>query len=191
MPNALEAKSRRFFLTAFAQAVVGNHNIGNFQPCNIKRFARRGADNAVLSNPQKCWQIPYAYAPVKTKSKWISSDTTQYMVINADAANLFQLLPGPNPANGIMRAAQNQHFIFRILRFFSQIVKVDPICMVFINQRVVDQFPTVLSDGHGKRRVYRLHDNDPVAWFGKSFDNAEQRIDYAGSLYQPIRFNFH
>ncbi len=79
--------------------------------------------------------------PVKTKSKWISSDTTNTWLSMQMRPTFFQLLPGPNPANGIMRAAQNQHFIFRILRFFLQIVKVDPICMVFINQRVVDQFP--------------------------------------------------
>ena len=47
----------------------------------------------------------------------------QEIVLPADSLHLFQLLPGPNPARGIVGTAKHQHP--GPLRLFLQILKMD------------------------------------------------------------------
>ena len=161
------------------------------QPGEVKGFARRGADDAVLLRlfAERSENGVRMAGEGEVCVDFVGDH--HHAAAQADFIDRFQFLPRPHAAYGIMRAAQekNLHVVFddsalHVLRRFHAVYAV------FLVQRAVDQNASAFPQSARERRIDRLLDQNRVAFLRQGVDRRREAVDHARRADQPFLLRF-
>ena len=107
-------------------------------------------------------------------------------VLFADGAQLFQLLPPPYPAHGIVRGREDQQLGAGGGEMGVQGVEVHGIAAVFVHQIAGEQLAAAAFNGAEEGVIDRLEDGDAVTGSGEGLHQPVQGGHHAGGGAQPV-----
>ncbi len=111
------------------------------------------------------------------------------MVVNTYSPKSFQFLFGPDPAYGVMRAAQKEEFYQRVLSLFLQVFKIHHIAAIFKAQWIVDHTAPIIFYNLKKGIVNRRLHYNFVSRMSKSIDYKAESRYYTWRKNHPIGFH--
>lgn len=96
---------------------------------------------------------------------------------------------GPHAAHRVVGAAQQDQLVFGVLGLPLQVLKINPVAVAVLDQRVFHYHTPIRSNCAVEGVVHRSHDDDAVARVGVGLDREEQRGYNARRLVDPFLFH--
>ena len=149
--------------------ILANH-VGTAQAGHVEGLAGRHVGDGVhagLFGNSGEYGVPVA-GKGQIRMDFIRND--QRAVCRTDFSHAAQFLRTPYAASGVVGIAQDEHAA--ATHGFLHVVEVHAVAAVFQNEGIVDDFPAVFPDDHGKGVVHRRLDHDFVPRFRKALDGA-------------------
>ena len=111
----------------------------------------------------------------------------QHVVGKTDFVNALQLFDSPDTSRGIMWTAQDAKTGIGKLCLGFKIFKINGINTICIDQGRRYQLAAVALGCKIHGVIYRRHQKNAIARFGKGMDGAEEGMDNTGGINDPFR----
>ena len=176
-------------LELFAQDFIRDDDVRGLERRKVEGLARRGADDvvraAVFTGQRKNRVLVSGHDEVEMDL--VAHD--QNIVMRADLADLRKLRPAPHAPGGVVRAAQDEHLVFRFGAERFKTVEIDRVVFVVVQKRALDVDAAVLLDRKAERSVNRRHRDDAVARLRVGEHRGEQGGDDAACQNDFLRLD--
>ena len=169
------------------QLRIGNHNCRAAQTGAVEGFRRGKARDDIAAHFLRAERAHRnMLVPVEHQVRMNLIADHNDMVPGADLGHPVELVFRPDPADRIVRIADDHQLCFGVRRAALKIVKVDRVSAVFIDQAVVAQLPCVVVDGVAERMVDRAGDNNPVTRLRQCLHHGVEDRNNTGGKHNPV-----